>query len=66
MISMSSVVIAAWRLRLYWMVSLLISSPALRVALSIAVIEAPDTTVYVPAGVTAERDGLTNIVLTEQ
>lgn len=41
MISMSSVVIAAWRLRLYWMVSLLISSPALRVALSIAVIEAP-------------------------
>src|SRR5690606_18176775 len=41
MISMSSVVIAAWRLRLYWMVSLLISSPALRVALSIAVIDAP-------------------------
>jgi len=40
-ISMSSVVIAAWRLRLYWMVSFWISSPALRVALSIAVIDAP-------------------------
>src|SRR3546814_461739 len=40
-ISISSVVIAAWRLRLYWMVSLLISSPALRVALSMAVIDAP-------------------------
>ena len=40
-ISINSVVIAAWRLRLYWMVSFWISSPALRVALSIAVIEAP-------------------------
>lgn len=31
-----------------------------------AVIEAIDTTIYVPAGVTAERDELTNIVLTEE
>src|ERR1700753_591483 len=37
MISTSSVVIAAWRVRLYSMVSRLIMSPALRVALSIAV-----------------------------
>ena len=41
MISISSVVIAAWRLRLYSMLRFLIRSPALRVALSIAVIEAP-------------------------
>ena len=38
MISMSSVVIAAWRVRLYWIDRRLIMSPALRVALSIAVI----------------------------
>ena len=38
MISTSSVVIAAWRWRLYWIDSVLIMSPALRVALSIAVI----------------------------
>ncbi len=31
-----------------------------------AIIEAIDTTIYVPAGVTAERDPLTNIILTEE
>jgi N-methylhydantoinase A len=31
-----------------------------------AVIEATDTTIYVPAGVTAERDGFTNIVMSEE
>jgi N-methylhydantoinase A len=31
-----------------------------------AVIEADDTTIYVPAGVVAERDGFTNIILSEQ
>ena len=41
MISTSSVVIAAWRWRLNWMFSRLIRSPALRVALSIAVILLP-------------------------
>ena len=37
----SSVVITAWRCRLYWIDRLLIMSPALRVALSIAVICLP-------------------------
>ncbi len=41
MISTSSVVIAAWRWRLYLIDNLLIMSPALRVALSIAVIWTP-------------------------
>ncbi len=36
MISISSLVIWAWRVRLYWIVRLLIMSPALRVALSMA------------------------------
>ncbi len=36
MISISSLVICAWRVRLYWMVRSLIMSPALRVALSMA------------------------------
>jgi N-methylhydantoinase A len=31
-----------------------------------AIIEAIDTTIYVPSGVTAERDPLTNIILTEE
>ena len=38
MISISSLVICAWRVRFIWMVRALIMSPALRVALSIAVI----------------------------
>ena len=41
MISTSSVVIAACLVRLYWIVRRLIMSPALRVALSIAVIRLP-------------------------
>ena len=41
MISMSSLVIMAWRVRLYFSVSLSIISPALRVALSMALICAP-------------------------
>jgi hypothetical protein len=38
MISISSLVICAWRVRLYWMLRARIMSPALRVALSMAVI----------------------------
>src|SRR5206468_11567298 len=41
MISTSSVVIAAWRCRLYWIDRRLIMSPALRVALSMAVMRLP-------------------------
>src|SRR4029079_13942761 len=41
MISISSLVIIAWRVRLYLMVCLRIMSPALRVALSIALMRAP-------------------------
>src|SRR4029453_11575523 len=43
MISSSSLVIAAWRARLYWRVSRPIISPALRVALSIALMRAPSS-----------------------
>ena len=41
MISINSLVICAWRWRLYLIDSLLIMSPALRVALSMALIRAP-------------------------
>lgn len=43
MISISSLVIAAWRARLYWSVSLPIMSLAFLVAESIAVMRAPNS-----------------------
>ena len=43
MISISSVVIAAWRARLYWRVSFKIISLAFLVAASMAVMRAPSS-----------------------